>query len=249
MALIPCRHCITVGLKMTSRWLITVFVNGLLFTTIISTQTNPKEEAKELNLDESESRRQLKFGGPSFFSHNPNRPIRDDSFEFDIQKPQQLFDAFEQSDPFKPPSVLQPADKLSDHIFRSPFFADADLSTWPVFPTVKPIYPRKLTGNPDVPDPLYYPSRNQEQNKPSHIANSYPTKDAQLPGFIPSIKYEEKYPISCPKIAGYESRCQPAKDCAVWYDLVLTTPGTACKLESNGHSGVCCPLLPPNSKF
>jgi hypothetical protein len=37
-----------------------------------------------------------------------------------------------------------------------------------------------------------------------------------------------------PKVGGLESHCRPAKDCAVWYDLVRKTPGTACTLH-NGY--------------
>ncbi|KAK4007452.1 hypothetical protein OUZ56_012609 [Daphnia magna] len=46
-------------------------------------------------------------------------------------------------------------------------------------------------------------------------------------------------------MAGYESKCRHAKDCAIWYALVLTFPGTTCKL-SNGHPGFCCLDIPYN---
>ena len=54
-------------------------------------------------------------------------------------------------------------------------------------------------------------------------------------------------PLSyCPDVGGLESHCRPAKDCAVWYDLVRKTPGTSCTLE-NGHGrGICCPDIPYN---
>ncbi len=50
----------------------------------------------------------------------------------------------------------------------------------------------------------------------------------------------------CPKVGGLESHCRPAKDCAVWYDLVRKTPGTACTLHNGYDSGLCCPDLPLN---
>jgi hypothetical protein len=52
----------------------------------------------------------------------------------------------------------------------------------------------------------------------------------------------------CPKVGGLESHCRPAKDCAVWYDLVRKTPGTACTLENGHDRGICCPGLPLNGK-
>lgn len=50
---------------------------------------------------------------------------------------------------------------------------------------------------------------------------------------------------TCPNIGGYPSQCRPAKDCAVWYDLVVATPGADCKL-TDGNQGSCCPDLPAN---
>lgn len=65
-----------------------------------------------------------------------------------------------------------------------------------------------------------------------------------------SVKYYPTYPPSntykaCPAIGGYESKCRPAKDCSVWYDLVAATPGADCKL-ADGNAGICCPDLPNN---
>lgn len=51
----------------------------------------------------------------------------------------------------------------------------------------------------------------------------------------------------CPKIAGLESHCRPTKDCAVWYDDILATAETACRL-SDGSPGACCPDIPYNCK-
>ena len=51
---------------------------------------------------------------------------------------------------------------------------------------------------------------------------------------------------SCPIIADHDSQWRPIKDCAIWYDVVLATPWTACKLV-NGWPGTCCPPVRPNS--
>ncbi|KAK4008473.1 hypothetical protein OUZ56_013613 [Daphnia magna] len=65
---------------------------------------------------------------------------------------------------------------------------------------------------------------------------------------VPPPTYEVKEPAYyCPNVAGLETRCRPTKDCAVWYDEVLATPSTACKL-SDGNPGSCCPDLPFNFK-
>lgn len=61
-------------------------------------------------------------------------------------------------------------------------------------------------------------------------------------------KYSPRGSAHCPKIGGLESHCRPAKDCAVWYDLVRKTPGTGCTLENGHGKGICCPDLPLNSK-
>lgn len=50
---------------------------------------------------------------------------------------------------------------------------------------------------------------------------------------------------TCPAMAGYESKCRPAEDCSVWYDLVVATPKADCKL-TDGNAGICCPDLPYN---
>ena len=64
--------------------------------------------------------------------------------------------------------------------------------------------------------------------------NKYPPKDYNVP-----LSY-------CPQVGGLESHCRPAKDCAVWYDLVRKTPGTSCTLENGQDKGVCCPDMPYN---
>ena len=69
-------------------------------------------------------------------------------------------------------------------------------------------------------------------------------------GFIPSRDFNNNNPPqkvnSCPNVAGLGTHCQPTIHCSVWYDDLLKTPGTSCKLASNGH-GSCCPNIPSNS--
>jgi hypothetical protein len=50
-------------------------------------------------------------------------------------------------------------------------------------------------------------------------STKYPAKDYHVP-----LSY-------CPEVGGLESHCRPAKDCAVWYNIVRTIPGTSCTLE------------------
>lgn len=64
-------------------------------------------------------------------------------------------------------------------------------------------------------------------------------------GFVPYRNFNDSI-ATCPKIDDLPSECRPIKDCAVWYDQILTIPGTACKL-SDGNPGACCPDLPTNS--
>ncbi|EFX84343.1 hypothetical protein DAPPUDRAFT_99414 [Daphnia pulex] len=54
----------------------------------------------------------------------------------------------------------------------------------------------------------------------------------------------------CPEVGGLESYCRPAKDCAVWYNIVRTIPGTSCTLETGqGGQGICCPNMPYNGSM
>ncbi|XP_032795230.2 peroxidase [Daphnia magna] len=59
-------------------------------------------------------------------------------------------------------------------------------------------------------------------------------------GFVPWRK------SSCPNVGGLESTCRPLVECAVWYDLLLTTPGTSCILSDGKTPGGCCPGLLQN---
>lgn len=58
-------------------------------------------------------------------------------------------------------------------------------------------------------------------------------------------KYAGKYSYYCPKVGGYHSQCRPAIDCSVWYEVALSTPGSACTME-DGDPGICCPDIPYN---
>ncbi|EFX72420.1 hypothetical protein DAPPUDRAFT_326243 [Daphnia pulex] len=76
--------------------------------------------------------------------------------------------------------------------------------------------------------------------KPIHPAKS----DYNTGGHKP--QYPGSHQSFCPKVGGLESHCRPAKDCAVWYDLVRKTPWTACTLHNGYDRGLCCPDLPIN---
>jgi hypothetical protein len=92
-----------------------------------------------------------------------------------------------------------------------------------------------------------------ETTSPGGNYNQYPSKstgenanDSQYP-----VK-DDRVPLSyCPEVGGLESHCRPAKDCAVWYNVVRKIPGTSCTLENGqGGQGICCPHMPYNgSKF
>ena len=242
-------------MKMVSRRLATAVVIGILLTIVASDSSEELKEHRQMEESHkgSEIKRQYyqHLSAGRLINHRPSHPIPDSSptldgvgfiqydpavFGFEIPKPQNVFKAFEQSDPFKSSSPYSLSD---DSSFESEL-------PWIIDPNVKPLHPREITKYPEYPQ-LIFRGNKPEKSKPSYkpAENTYPIiKDAQYPE-IP-IKYDEKNPYSCPKIAGYESHCRPAKDCAVWYDLVLTAPGTACKLVSHGHPGICCPLLPYN---
>ena len=70
---------------------------------------------------------------------------------------------------------------------------------------------------------------------------AYGNVNQYYPTYPPPYKAYE----TCPAMGGYESKCRPAKDCSVWYDLVLATPKAGCKL-TDGNPGICCPDLPYN---
>ncbi|XP_057375077.2 peroxidase-like [Daphnia carinata] len=85
---------------------------------------------------------------------------------------------------------------------------------------------------------------------------SPPSYTSPPPSYTPSYTpppsstptYEEPEPVHyCPNVAGLATSCRPTKDCSVWYDEVLATPYTACKL-SDGSAGSCCPDVPYNYK-
>jgi hypothetical protein len=69
-------------------------------------------------------------------------------------------------------------------------------------------------------------------------STKYPAKDYHVP-----LSY-------CPEVGGLESHCRPAKDCAVWYSIVRTIPGTSCTLDNGqGGQGICCPNMPYNGSM
>ena len=100
--------------------------------------------------------------------------------------------------------------------------------------------------------PTYFEDSGYHSERPSYparsilpVANAKFLYDADQGG---GYKYSPEAYTHCPKVGGLESHCRPAKDCAVWYDLVRKTPGTACTLRNGRGKGICCPDLPLNGK-
>ena len=105
----------------------------------------------------------------------------------------------------------------------------------------KPFFP--LPIKPSAPITSYYPE--PEHHEPSYYPEveepEYyePTPAPPLPEIQPYTDY-------CPKMNRLESRCRPASQCSVWYDLVLSNlPESACILPDGGP-GACCPDIPKN---
>ncbi|XP_032786422.2 peroxidase [Daphnia magna] len=232
---------------MFSRWVIAgAFLMGLLLTVIANETEETQTEASKEGV---RTERQYHFRRPPSSNRNPSPPLdffrKDDDpvqydtsgLGFEIPKPESFHYHFrpgyhpEQSkSPVsnKPAPYAQP--KASYHVSHGPE---------PLKPGVPPRLPYR-----DADKPPYYPGYTEE--KPSYKPEKPYTAGAAPYPENPS-KYDDKYPYYCPKVGGYESECRPPKDCAIWYDIVASTPGTSCKLP-DGYSGICCPDLPYNAR-
>ncbi len=216
-----------------------VVMVGLLFVAAAASDDAEEEESAVADTESARTGRQYHSRRPSLLSRNPSSHLLDYSkhdesvvqydpsgLGFEIQKPgvfqYQFRPGYHSSEPIKPPVYVQPKTAYRE----------------------KPAY---VPYSSEPPKPAYPPSRPayHESAKPPHYPGSY-KPDSPYPE-SPN-KYDDKYPYYCPKVGGYESQCRPAKDCAVWYDLVLITPGSTCQLP-DGEPGMCCPDLPYNSKW
>lgn len=115
-------------------------------------------------------------------------------------------------------------------------FAAANSQT---YPSRFPVYsdhlpPKQYPERPITPD--YHPPA-------AGVSYHNPYTAHHKPVLVEYPAPQQKY---CPNIGGLESQCRPAKDCAVWYDAVRATPGTACILENGKSHGICCPDIPLN---
>ncbi|XP_046638989.1 peroxidase-like [Daphnia pulicaria] len=231
---------------MLSRWTVgAVLILGVLFSVVSSSER--VERPKGSNGRIKKIRRQNSVIRPATLNVNPS-PVdystapRDDDvvqydpsglgFEFKLPfdgryqpifesqhvKPYQEHNPIYQTSPSPEPTYSPPSTTPAPY-FELPYVE---------LPQVEPALP------PYVPD-HHVPKSNYKLETPLDI--SYTTANPN--------QYSNEYPYYCPKVGGYESQCRPAKDCAVWYDLVLITPGTACKLP-DGQPGTCCPDLPHN---
>ena len=216
-------------LKMATKWLVGAVVMGLVLIAVSA--------SKDSDSTSDRTKRQYHSRRPaSLVSRNPSHLLEAYSPEdesvvvydpaglgFEIQKPGSLHYQYRQSESLKSAPYSQPKP-----VYREPAYR-------PELP--KPAYPEPAYR----PEPPYRPAYSHptklgyKNEKPYPAAEPYPTSD-----------YSDPYAYYCPKVAGYESHCRPAKDCAIWYDAVLATPGTACKLP-DGNPGNCCPALPYNS--
>ncbi|KAK4008306.1 hypothetical protein OUZ56_013450 [Daphnia magna] len=234
---------------MMSRWIILSALTCLISAAIAS---DNKEAPKELTNSSERVRRQFQSWGPLSSDVSPTHPFGQEKFKddfveydpsglgFEIKKPPFFFDVIdEQSVAFKPApyvstkSSSHPELKQSYHNPHAEPHRPTLSSSNPHDPIRKPIYPSN------------YPVISQPEWRPASIPETYPTRQPPYPS-VPD-QLGEKHSLYCPKMAGYESKCRHAKDCAIWYDLVLTFPGTTCKL-SNGHPGICCPDIPYNGR-
>lgn len=237
-------------MMMMSRWFIGIVTVGMLVVAAAASEIED-EEQKEPVTNTSEgvrTGRQYHSSRPSLLSRNPSHLVDyaklDDSvvqydpsgLGFEIQKPgvfQYQYRPGYHSEPVKPTAYVQ----------TKPPYHEKSVYSYSPEPR-KPVYPPRPAYHESA-KPHHYPGYTGP--KPSYKPDTpYPVGAAPYPE-NPN-KYDDKYPYYCPKVGGYESQCRPAKDCAIWYDLVLSTPGSTCKLP-DGEPGTCCPDLPYNSKW
>ena len=86
--------------------------------------------------------------------------------------------------------------------------------------------------------------------KKAPLTTSRSATDGGVCGYIPSRDFgsDNNVQVNCPKVDGLNSNCRPNIHCSIWYDEMLKTPGTSCKLDNNAH-GSCCPDPPKNSTY
>lgn len=229
--------------------MIGVVVMGLLLIVAAS-----EEERKEATSESDRSKRQYHARRPAVSSRNPSHLLEiyeedegvvqydPSGLGFEIQKPgsfQYQYRPSFHTEPIKPAAYSQP--KPTYDLKPDPILFRPDPPK-PAYPEPKPIYPEpKPAYRPAYPEPKpYYPER-KPAYKPDgpYPVDPYPPKYGD---------YRADYSYYCPKVAGYEAQCRPLKDCSIWYDSVLSTPATTCKLV-DGHPGACCPSLPYNGNL
>ncbi|KAK4008470.1 hypothetical protein OUZ56_013610 [Daphnia magna] len=214
-----------------SHWTVGVVVLVLLHAVIANGAERPKGSGKKM-------RRQYSIRRPALLNRNPSHvdfPGFEESivkydpsglgFEFQLPFNPQYQTGFEteptkSSDRSKTPDVQQE----STH---APEGTEAPVPVYSTTPFLEPI------GN------SYYSE--YTSSKGSYKLAS-PSGAASPEG---PKKYGGKYSYYCPKVGGYHSQCRPAIDCSVWYEVALSTPGSACTME-DGDPGICCPDIPYN---
>ena len=214
---------------MMARWTIGMVLLGLLLGLLNVTATDKDK------LNESETDRSKRQNKQAAFKSSP----REDGYVqydpsglgFEIHKPGHFQYQFRpifpsENKPYSPEPSYEEHHEPYPH--KPSYHEHKPYPPKPPYEEHEPEYPK--------PKPSYKPESNYHEepypqhHKPNHYENAEP-----------------EYHYFCPKIAGYESECRSAKDCSIWYDVVVMMPGTACHLP-HGNPGVCCPDIPFNSK-
>lgn len=212
-----------------SRWAITAALMCLIAAAIAS---NNEEAQEKLTNNKERARRQY-----------PSRKLDDDYVKYDpsglgfkVKRPQPFFDVIDEHTGEFRPASYSPSFPESEESYHNPYNTESHGPSY--YPDLSSSDPHSSHRKPYRQD--NYIAALQQNWRPSSKPETYLARP------YPDTPYnqEQKY-LTCPKMAGSESNCRPAKDCSIWYNLALTIPGTACKL-SDGQPGTCCPDIPYN---
>lgn len=214
-----------------SHWTVGVVVLVLLHAVIANGAERPKGSGKKM-------RRQYSIRRPALLNRNPSH-VDFPGFEESIVKYDPSGLGFEFQLPFNPqyqtgfetePTKSSDRSKTPDVQQESTHAPEGTEAPVPVYSTT----------------PFLEPIGNSYYSEYTSSKGSYklaPPSGAASPEG--PKKYGGKYSYYCPKVGGYHSQCRPAIDCSVWYEVALSTPGSACTME-DGDPGICCPDIPYN---
>ena len=208
-----------------ARWIIWFVLMGLL----LNVTATDKDKLEESETDRSKRQYKRRPAALKSGAREEEGVVQYDSsgLGFEIQKPGSFQYQFRpifpsENKPYSP----EPASYEEPYPQKPSYHEPKPYSPKPAYAEYEPEYGKpKPTYKQES---HYHGESYPKPNKPNHYGDSKP-----------------EYDYYCPKIAGYESQCRLAKDCAVWYDLAASVPGTACQL-SYGDPGICCPDIPYN---